>query len=273
MQPKYRVDEKKLFKEKSWSLETARELFPEWYQKRIVEKEKAKGHWTCKRDLYDWWLRQIQIGATFHHRYFNLMCLAIYAAKSGISEEEVRLDAYSLVPFLDSINPDEPMTIDDIESALECYDERYCTFPIDDISRLSGIQIEKNKRNGRPRAIHIARVNQMRKFDRDVLEEDPYINNGRPSMAGVVKWWRQMNPDGTKAECIRETGLARSTVWKWWDAAKPKKQQLKNENKGRPTKRKEVQTWRQMNPDGTKAECIRETSLSKATVSKWWNMA
>ena len=39
----------------------AKEKYPEWYEKRIVQKQK-RGSWTCKRDLYDWWKRKIEVG-------------------------------------------------------------------------------------------------------------------------------------------------------------------------------------------------------------------
>ena len=32
----------------------------------------------------------------------------------------------------------------------------------------------------------------------------------------VVQNWRRNNPKGTKADCIRETGLSKPTVYKWW---------------------------------------------------------
>ena len=39
---------------------------------------------------------------------------------------------------------------------------------------------------------------------------------GRPDKAKIVEEWRESNPLGTKADCIRETGLAKHTVYKWW---------------------------------------------------------
>ena len=33
----------------------------------------------------------------------------------------------------------------------------------------------------------------------------------------VVYEWRLRNPDGRKAACIRDTGLSKPTVYKWWD--------------------------------------------------------
>ena len=40
--------------------------------------------------------------------------------------------------------------------------------------------------------------------------------NGAPTKAQIVKEWKQLHPEGTKADCIRETGLTKPTVYKWW---------------------------------------------------------
>ena len=41
------------------SLVEAKEKYPDWYERRIVKKER-RGRWTVKRDLYDWWLHRIE---------------------------------------------------------------------------------------------------------------------------------------------------------------------------------------------------------------------
>ena len=213
--PEYRVDMESIYKESKLTLEQAKEKYPEWYQKRVIEGDRDKGYWTCKRDLYDWWKEQIRKGATFHHRYFNIMCLAIYAVKSGIDEEELKEDAMNLMPFLNSIAPTEPFTESDVESALECYDERYVRFPRDDISRLSGIPIQKNKRNGRKQTDHLKRTRAVQAID---YPSGEWRNKeGRPSKEYIVKEWRSNHPDGKKAECIRDTGLSKPTVYKHWN--------------------------------------------------------
>lgn len=44
--------------------------------------------------------------------------------------------------------------------------------------------------------------------------------NGRPKGSSkekkIVEEWRKNHPDGTKAECIRATGLSKPTVYRWW---------------------------------------------------------
>lgn len=211
-----RIDENKLWKESKMTLEEAKKKYPEWYERRILGNDTKKGYWTCKRDLYDWWKRKIEQGATFHHRYFAIMCLAIYAVKSGISESEVTNDAFSYIQFMNDIAPTEPFTESDVISALECYDERYCTFPINDIIKLSGIKFEKNKRNGRKQSTHIKRITLLR--DSDYPNGEWRNKDGRPNMKHIVSEWRAANPTGCKADCIRETGLSKPTVYKHWSA-------------------------------------------------------
>lgn len=206
-----RVDESKLFKESRMTIEQAKKAYPQWYDSRVVNKQ-PKGCWVVKRDLYEWWKGQIRTGATYHHRYFNVMCLAIYAAKCDIPYEELEADALSFVPYLNSINPEEPFTDQDVMSALECYDKRYCTFPIEDIEKITGISIPRNKRNGRKQSVHL----KIARATRDILHEDWRKGNGRPSAEQIVREWQRYHPSGKKVECIRETGLSKKTVYKWW---------------------------------------------------------
>src|SRR5699024_4853613 len=37
-----------------YTLEEAKEKFPEWYEKVILNKDKSTKKWSVKRDLYDW---------------------------------------------------------------------------------------------------------------------------------------------------------------------------------------------------------------------------
>ncbi|EKC43765.1 replication protein, partial [human gut metagenome] len=78
----------------------------------------------------------------------------------------------------------------------------------------TGIVIKKNKRNGRKQAQHIKIMNAIR----DIEHPDGEWRNkdGRPDKSQIVVDWRMAHPDGTKAECIRETGLSKPTVYSWW---------------------------------------------------------
>lgn len=232
-----RVDQQKLWRETKYTISEAKEKFPEWYQRVVLDQNYERSYWQISEKvhgdnpyaLYDWWYNKIRAGATYGHRYFSIMCLAIYAIKCQVPYERLEQDAFELVPFLDGLNPEEPFTIDDCKSALECYDLRYSTFPIDDISKLSGIEIEKNKRNGRTRKEHLQakywrndkgrrEVNICRQNRELALEDmrDAGELKGRPSKGNVVKEWRHKHPDGRKIDCYRDTGLSRVTIDKWW---------------------------------------------------------
>lgn len=215
-----RVDERKLWKESRLTLDEAKKLYPEWYQEKVIEKQERK-YWECKPALYDWWIGKVKEGATFHHRYFAVMCLAIYGSKCGLPFEKVKQDAFSLVPFLNAINPVEPFTESDCLSALECFDKRYCTFPINDIAKISGIPIDKNRRNGLKQNQHLY-LARRRKEDMKVIGLPMKAPEGRPKGSGTaeqkVKAWREQHPDGKKIDCYRETKLSRMTIDKWWQA-------------------------------------------------------
>ena len=42
------------------------------------------------------------------------------------------------------------------------------------------------------------------------------VKEGRPTAERTVREWQESHPTGKKADCIRETGLAKHTVYKWW---------------------------------------------------------
>lgn len=214
------VDDKdkiQVIRRSNLSLLEAKDKYPEWYQKRIVEKQ-PKGHWICKRDLYDWWKHRISApgAAMVGHRFHCLMMLAIYAIKCDISESELEHDIFSfLEPFDElSVHDDNRFTEKDISDALQAfYDKGLITYPINSIVARSGISIQKNKRNGRKQSIHVKFMNNQRRFK---VEMGECTNGGRPNVQKIVQDWRKNNPDGKKSDCIKATGLSKPTVYKWW---------------------------------------------------------
>lgn len=63
---------------------------------RISYYQGKSSKWSVKRDLYDWWKGKIIENATYGHRYFCLMCLAIFAIKCDVPEEELKLRCISV---------------------------------------------------------------------------------------------------------------------------------------------------------------------------------
>lgn len=201
------------------TLAEAQKKYPEWYNDRIIEK-KRRGVWTTKRDLFDWWVREIKSGAAVGHRYFCIMVLAIYAKKAGIDRQELEQVAFELVKPFDLLTQEDNnrFTREDVLAALEMYNDNYITFPIDSIVNLTDIPIEKNKRNYRPQSTHLRIARATKAVLKDVGEMKP---EGRPSKEAVIKEWRQQHPTGSKAECIAATGISKPTVYKHWSAADP----------------------------------------------------
>ena len=190
-------------------LKKAKELYPEWYEKRIVNKQ-PKGTWVCKKDLYDWWIRTLKGGATEGHRYWCIMTLCTYAKKCGISRDVLEADAYGLIPFMNSLG--SPFTEDDVLHALQAYDDSYITYPIETIEERTDIKIKRNKRNGRKQNTHLKIARAVQNID--------YPNGewrGRNPKIKEIAEWRSNHPDGTKAECNRDTKIDPKTIRKWWE--------------------------------------------------------
>lgn len=219
------VDLKRPFRPSQVSLEEAKIKYPEWYQKRIVEKH-AAGHWVCKKDLYNWWIRQVDNLDMVRggHRYFYLMCLSIYATKCDVSRDELYQDMIKLMPKLDKIdNKGDPFTMRDVNSAIEAYDKAYYCFTIADIERLMNYyKITRNRRNYRPQKIHLMGARALQNIKHQVEGTNWREGNGRPKGSGtkkeIIKNWRMNHPGGIKADCIRETGISKPTVLKWWNS-------------------------------------------------------
>lgn len=205
-----------LMRKSRLSLAEAKEKYPDWYERRVVKKER-RGRWTVKRDLYDWWLHRIREEIHVGHRFYGIMTLAIYAKKCDIDEDELRQNAFALLqPYDDmSIEDINRFTKDDIVCALEMFNEDYVTFPRDDIAKISGLSMPVNKRNWRNQEQHLQFARGIREI-KSKLGED-VTGGGRPSECSRVLTWRQQHPEGRKADCHRDTGLDPKTIRKWWD--------------------------------------------------------
>ena len=97
------------------------------------------------------------------------------------------------------------------------------TFPRHDIEKLSGIPVPPNKRNGRKQTVHLT----IARATRDILHPEGWQNTkGRPkgsadkqprrSCCMIVQDYRDEHPDAAPRDCINDTGLSKSTVYRWW---------------------------------------------------------
>lgn len=202
-------------------IEQAKELWPDWYERRIKKGQK-KGHWQIKRALYDWWLdrlhREIKVG----HRYFAIMTLAIYAYKCNIPFEELKKDAFSLLePYEEKTETeDNHFTEHDIKTALQVYHEGANNYPRDLIGKFAGVSMPVNKRNYREQSEHLKGARALQ----EIYNPNWRNKDGRPKGSKnknypkkeIIKKWRENNPTGKKIDCHRETGIDPKTIRKWW---------------------------------------------------------
>ena len=94
------------------------------------------------------------------------MALAVYAAKCNIEEEFMR-DLKSFVAPFDGISytkrAEDHFTMDDALDAAAAYRECYCTFPLEDLRDITGVEIERNKtRKFKKQNIHLEEARAVR---------------------------------------------------------------------------------------------------------------
>ena len=204
-----------------------KELYPGWTKRHFKDdgtplpKDKQTrlyGGWTASKRVYDWYLDRITKEVESGHRYHSLMCLSSYAEKCGVDFETFKSDCWGLFKLYkdrDS-DPTNPWTENDVKSAIKTYGNpksRYLS--IDAVSGYTGLQIKKNKRNGRKQRTHM----QIMSSTRDILYPNGTWRNthGAPTKEVLVKLWKKDHPTGTKSACAKDLGISRTTVTKWWD--------------------------------------------------------
>lgn len=209
-----------LFKPPSTPIGEAREKWPGWYERRIVNGE-GPGSWTCDRALYDWWLRVLREPGkvTYHHRYRCLRALKAFADKCGIARDELVEDAFSfLKPFEDlTEDPENHFTESDVIAAIDSEDGTRLTR--DFIESSTAIALPpRAKRNGRTQEQHL----KIARFARDLNYENGrnwYDGGGRPKGSGTkaeaVRSYAAEHPEANHSEIARALGVSRTTVVKW----------------------------------------------------------
>jgi len=215
-----RVDVRKRFRPSKVSLKQAKETYPEWYQKVIVEGDKKAKMWICHEGLYEWWKKQInQIKGG--HRYKFLMCMSIYAYKCGISRDRLESDMWNIFDEVKAIEHDNPLEEFDVKCALEAFDDGLYAFTIDDVVAETNVQIQKNKR--RPSGRTLSRERQMQRAieEREIIYPNGEWRNtdGRPKGSGtkeqLVKDYLKDHPAANPTQVARALGISRPTVYKY----------------------------------------------------------
>lgn len=221
------------------SIEEAKKLYPDWYQRRIVDgiPRSSNKKWTVNRGFYDWFKDKIVNGelddpiARQKHgtgvfegkRYYSLVCLAAIAVKCGISRRELEKDAFELLPILDSRTENERnhFTKEDVMKALEAYNEKMVMLPRQTIVDFSGLKVEPSRRNGRKQALHLAIARSTKK----VLKDAGMVKEGRPTKQKEIIDFARNHPEMNHSQIARALGISRQTVVKWLTIEKEESQE------------------------------------------------
>lgn len=242
-------------------LEMARKKWPDWYQRRVINKEPRR-YWKVKRDLYDWWKRilrkpgAVKVG----HRYNCLFCLAVYAAKCEIPFDELKEDALSYLDYFEALTNDETNHFkeEEVMDALKGYKEELKTLPIGSIKYLSGISIERNKPRGRSKTEHVAMLHAIQKV---VKRKPPRKSDavGRPKGSPNkerVEAWCEAHPDGRVCDCAKALGLSLPTARKYFSGT---------------SLCERVRSWRREHPSGSMNLCAKDIGVCWRTVRAHWD--
>lgn len=246
----------------------AAEQYPEW-AKRVQERKHEQAErprhggtltraWPVNRGLYEWWLGHAA-EASYGHRYFYLMTLAIYAAKCQVPKEEARAAALALLELLTQNGPpDHPMTKQDVDAAFRAYSDAYLTFPRKTVEELTAIPIPPNKRNHRKQPQHLKLARAARDID-DPEGTWRAKGGSATSKEDRVRAYLGTHPDATPTEVARAIGVSRPTVYKYMPA--------------RPSARERVESYAAAHPEAGPTQIARATGISRPTVSKYLRAA
>ncbi len=201
------------------TLDMAKERWPEWFDARILRGEPLppleETKWHVDPAVYEWWLRTIKEpgNAVVGRRYFCVMMLAVYARKCDIPKRKLNEDAYALLPMLEEKTIEETNHFhrSDINQALVAYDNiESVKMPIELIEHLSGVRIERNRRNGRSQAEHVRRMSVLRDLD---YPDGSW--RGRKPKRDLIRAYAAEHPEANHSEIARALGVSRPTVIKW----------------------------------------------------------
>lgn len=209
----------------------AKELWPDWYEKHVVNGE-PRGGWTFGRAAYDRILSVIRDQASVDHRYWCIFYLAVMANKCGVSYDELEDDAYGLLERFDalSVEPDNRFTANDVAAALEAfeggsaagksrrYTQAFC-------ERKAAVSYGEKMGHGSnppdkrlPKNLSLEKARMTRDLNQRAAGTnwwDGGNRDGAPKKAMQVWKAATENPGLSVAALAREAGVSRPTVYKW----------------------------------------------------------
>ena len=160
---------------------------------------KRKGYYLNAR-VYESSVERCEGETKEGNRYTSMCALSVLAWKCRIPRERLEKDLHALlVPY----NKD----------AMKMYNEKAMQTPKLRTQDWLGWNFKGARRNGRKQETHLILARSQKSVLKKIGEMKP---EGRPTAEHTVREWQEANPEGRKADCIRETGLSKPTVYRWW---------------------------------------------------------
>lgn len=195
----------------------AKERWPEWYERRVVQGEEKEGYDT-NRGAYESWLSRIEDEAVVHGRYFAVLALVAYAVKCNVPLEDLERDAYALVPALDKLSddPGNRFTDYDVACALSAYGSNDLRFWKNEyMCRRAKIAPHANKHNGRPQALHLEGARAIQEINDKANGTCWRDGNGRKPKRDEIRAYAAEHPEASQRAIAKALGVSPTTVNKW----------------------------------------------------------
>ncbi|WP_195645442.1 hypothetical protein, partial [Collinsella aerofaciens] len=209
----------------------AKELWPEWYERCVVNDE-PRGGWTYGRAGYDRVLSVIRDQASVDHRYWCIFYLAVMANKCGVSYDELEDDAYGLLDRFDalSVEPSNRFTANDVAAALEAFEGgsaagRARRYTQGFCERKAAVSYGEKMGHGSnppdkrlPKDLSLEKARMTRDLNQKAHGTNWWDNgnrDGAPTKAVQVWKTAAENPGLSMSALARVAGVSRPTVYKW----------------------------------------------------------
>jgi predicted transcriptional regulator len=195
----------------------AKERWPEWHERRVVQGEEKEGYDT-NRGAYESWLSRIEDEAVVHGRYFAVLALVAYAVKCNVPLEDLERDAYALVPALDKLSddPGNRFTDYDVACALSAYGSNDLRFWKNEyMCRRAKIAPHANKHNGRPQALHLEGARAIQEINDKANGTCWRDGNGRKPKRDEIRAYAAEHPEASQRAIAKALGVSPTTVNKW----------------------------------------------------------
>lgn len=194
--------------------------FIRYGEKRQQKKGKRRNRqkivgWKTNSAFYEYALRNCKEKTKEGNRYLSLCALSAIGYKCGVDREKVEKDLESLLPVYNK-GAVRQVKLKEIRSAMKMYNEKAMATPRESLEHWQGWEYHPIKRNGQKQKDHLEEARAIRDIRSRRRGEAWDAHNGRKPKKDIVEKWLKLHPEGKKADCIRETGLSKPTVYKYW---------------------------------------------------------